>query len=229
MKLLSLLLSIIFYSTLTAQFVGFDEIDEKTVKPWKENNSSKYAGTYHFGASEAQNDLRIIIDEGEVFCQIIHWDFQNNTWMPFYKNIKSPVIVSDTFKSSISDGKFVTVTHENKTKKGLMVYNPWSISMEKGKYEIGLKTGPVEFYGTYPFTSEKKLSNNDLSKYSKSELQLMRNEIFARYGYIFKSGGKMAEYFSKQSWYKPYHTNVDDFLTKIEKHNIELIQLAENK
>lgn len=55
-----------------------------------------------------------------------------------------------------------------------------------------------------------RISNNARAIYSqqflrtltKSELKFLRNEIFARYGYIFKSKDLM-EYFAKLSWYEP--------------------------
>lgn len=57
---------------------------------------------------------------------------------------------------------------------------------------------------------------------SKEELRIMRNEIFARYGYIFKSQD-LKTYFEKQKWYKPLSENVEDKLTEIDKKNIALI------
>jgi hypothetical protein len=57
----------------------------------------------------------------------------------------------------------------------------------------------------------------------------MRNEIFARYGYKFKSGGEMDKYFKSQDWYSGQHDNVNDFLTELEKENIKLIRQIENE
>ena len=57
----------------------------------------------------------------------------------------------------------------------------------------------------------------------------MRNEVFARYGFIFNDGGKMDTYFNLLSWYSPQHKNVDAFLTPLEKMNIALIEKLENK
>ena len=50
----------------------------------------------------------------------------------------------------------------------------------------------------------------------------MRNEIFAEYGYRFKTE-KWRKYFSKKDWYNPRSDNVDSQLTEIEKENIKLI------
>lgn len=57
----------------------------------------------------------------------------------------------------------------------------------------------------------------------------MRTELFARYGYKFKEGGKMDEYFKKQKWYRPQHSNVNDFLTELEMRNLELIRTEEKR
>ncbi|MFZ1808384.1 MAG: YARHG domain-containing protein [Cyclobacteriaceae bacterium] len=62
---------------------------------------------------------------------------------------------------------------------------------------------------------------------SADELRLMRNEIFARYGYIFSSKG-LSDYFETKRWYKPTNANVDDKLTAIDKSNIEQILKFEN-
>ena len=62
---------------------------------------------------------------------------------------------------------------------------------------------------------------------SARELRLMRNEIFARYGYIFNSPD-LADYFKSQRWYEPTYSNVDDQLTDIDKSNIERILTFEN-
>jgi len=58
--------------------------------------------------------------------------------------------------------------------------------------------------------------------YNIHELNIMRNEIFAEYGYIFKTE-KWKNYFEKKSWYKPRFENVNDELTDIDKHNIQVI------
>ncbi len=84
------------------------------------------------------------------------------------------------------------------------------------------------FPGNYGFASYKPLNNNDLKNYDSKTLRLIRNEIFARYGYSFKSK-ELQQYFETQSWYKPEYGSYDTLLTEIEKNNIELlIQLEKN-
>lgn len=88
----------------------------------------------------------------------------------------------------------------------------------------------IDFYphlpGKYYEASEKVLDSNTIAKLTKAELRIMRNEIFARYGYIFKSK-EMQEYFSKQPWYEASRENVDKYLSQIEIINIELIKKLE--
>jgi hypothetical protein len=92
------------------------------------------------------------------------------------------------------------------------------------------ETKPKEYSsglnGKYTFASERYLDHADLMNLSKYELRIMRNEIFARYGYIFKTD-EMRNYFSNQSWYTPQFDDVTNMLTPIEKANVELIKKYE--
>lgn len=60
-----------------------------------------------------------------------------------------------------------------------------------------------------------------------NELRFMRNEIFARYGYIFKSQD-LTKYFNSKQWYNPTKANIDDQLTAVDKSNIQRILKFEN-
>ncbi len=66
------------------------------------------------------------------------------------------------------------------------------------------------------------------SGFSLEEYQYMRNEIFATYGYKFKTE-KWQKEFSKYNWYKPVKDNVDDSLSPIEKKNVEFILKMEKE
>lgn len=81
--------------------------------------------------------------------------------------------------------------------------------------------------GKYQVASQRELTAADLQGKSGAELKIMRNEIFARYGYIFKTKD-MKEYFAGQSWYRPTAADVTGKLTAIEKKNVELIKKAES-
>lgn len=84
------------------------------------------------------------------------------------------------------------------------------------------------FPGNYGFASFRQLKENDLIKYDAQTLRLIRNEIYARYGLVFKSND-LQEYFESQGWYKPFYGSYENLLTEIEKENIKLLRELENK
>lgn len=72
----------------------------------------------------------------------------------------------------------------------------------------------------------KIISLSDIKGKTSFELKIMRNEIFARHGYIFKTVD-MKEYFNKQTWYSPKYEDVSSKLSTIEKKNIEFLKSNE--
>lgn len=84
------------------------------------------------------------------------------------------------------------------------------------------------FGGKYTNGSMGPLSKVDISGLSKSELEIMQNEIYARHGLIFKSKN-INTYFIKQEWYKPKFYNVNNFLSEVEKENLEYIENIKSK
>ena len=80
----------------------------------------------------------------------------------------------------------------------------------------------------YSFASEEILMSGVLNLFSAKELKIMRNEIFARHGYIFKSTD-MQNYFAMQKWYKPTSADVTKELTPIERVNVSLIDIMEKE
>lgn len=78
-------------------------------------------------------------------------------------------------------------------------------------------------------SDSRVLTKDELGLYSKEELAYIRNEIFARYGYVFKEE-PYKSYFSNKSWYQPdYSIGADtDVLNSVEKQNVSLIKEMEN-
>ena len=85
-----------------------------------------------------------------------------------------------------------------------------------------IRTYAGAFYG--PFMMDMKLKTQN----SLQALATMRNEIFARHGYQFKSE-RWNTYFRAKTWYKPSKQNVDAELTEIEKANLDLIKAQEKQ
>jgi len=73
------------------------------------------------------------------------------------------------------------------------------------------------------------LDSIKLSKMNSSELRFIRNEIFAKHGYIFKAK-ELTDYFLQFDWYNPTVTadKIDKLLTDIDRKNISLIKSIEN-
>ncbi len=78
--------------------------------------------------------------------------------------------------------------------------------------------------GLYPFASTRRLSYNELLGYTARQLKIMRNEIYARHGYVFQTAD-MKSYFAGQPWYTPISRNVS--LSRIEQENVATIKSVE--
>jgi hypothetical protein len=77
--------------------------------------------------------------------------------------------------------------------------------------------------------SEVRLSEADLADLSKKDLEIMRNSIYARYGYRFNRSD-LLEYFSRYSWYSPTTNDMESIYNRmndLEKYNIEFIKKHE--
>ncbi|NMA65245.1 MAG: YARHG domain-containing protein [Clostridiaceae bacterium] len=77
-------------------------------------------------------------------------------------------------------------------------------------------------------TSEPLCWGEALEALSEFQLRLLRNEIYARHGYVFQSK-ELNDYFSKKSWYKPDPSIREIKLSEIEQANIDLIKSYEDR
>jgi hypothetical protein len=60
------------------------------------------------------------------------------------------------------------------------------------------------------------------------ELRVMRNEVYARRGRLFRTEWLM-QYFSEQPWYDPGENTYDVTLSEVEKQNVDTIRLVEGR
>ncbi|NUY79289.1 YARHG domain-containing protein [Flavobacterium sp. MAH-1] len=82
---------------------------------------------------------------------------------------------------------------------------------------------PVSTEATYVLNaSTQKFKESDLKNLKKTDLQLLRNTIYARHGYIFKNENQN-RFFTRFDWYVPVSTDVEKDLTAVEKENIKLL------
>ena len=80
--------------------------------------------------------------------------------------------------------------------------------------------------GQFPQGSKKLLTEDDVNNLGKEDLEIMRNEIFARHGYCFKKKA-LRDMFEDKDWYIPNTVDVKNVLTEMEKKNITLIKRFE--
>ncbi len=103
-------------------------------------------------------------------------------------------------------------------------------SYDKLQQELIVKLDEPRIYGRenlYLKARIKVLAEGDLAGLSGEELPYFRNEIFARYGHVFKTD-KMKKYFEQQSWYSPYFFDATGQLNDIEKANVLFIKSLES-
>lgn len=77
--------------------------------------------------------------------------------------------------------------------------------------------------------SERKLLDVDIEDKTKEELEIMRNSIYARYGYKFKRED-LLNHFSQYSWYNPTTSDMGEIYNKMnenEKYNVDFIKKHE--
>lgn len=70
--------------------------------------------------------------------------------------------------------------------------------------------------------SIRVIDGDKLNGLTKTELRLLKNEIYARRGYTFSSKD-LKDHFSRFSWYKPLGDNSKIKLSEIETQNVDLI------
>ncbi len=75
--------------------------------------------------------------------------------------------------------------------------------------------------------SKKRLKKEDVENMYKGDLEILRNSIYARHGYSFKTRKMRYVFDSSVPWYMPVSTDVSKELTQIETENIALIKRYE--
>jgi hypothetical protein len=231
-QLISLILLVVLSHSLSAQRIGYQEIDPDNVSTWRADSPEAYQGVYHFGESETEWELSLIFAEGQCYGQISsgNWNAEGN-WVVNYTNLKNTELQDNWLFSDQINGEFVMYYNESVLMKGFKLDNSNDDPGGKGLYEIGLQHYPIEQYfdGRFIQASLRALKPEELQKMSAYELKIMRNEIYARYGYRFIPGGAMDKYFSDQTWYRAKHDDVSSFLSDLEIKNIRIIQKAERE
>ena len=94
-------------------------------------------------------------------------------------------------------------------------------SRNSSNTHVGIESIDGDFYH---ISGSRKLTEEDVKGKTSHELRIMRNEIYARHGYIFKDP-ILRDYFMQKSWYKP--TTISVTFNDIEEYNVRFIQQYE--
>jgi hypothetical protein len=95
-------------------------------------------------------------------------------------------------------------------------------TIRRQQRRVALAPGDMELF------ENKLITERMLQGLSLHELRLLRNEIYARHGRIFKTLW-IQQYFGFQPWYDPREEFKDEELTGPNKTNVETIVAYENK
>ena len=176
---------------------GYWQCDEDGSQIWSFNKQGELGGTYADGSVWIVKFGTLYAKKGDAIREL-------------------PISLSGNRLTVTADGK---TFHFHKIDENDL-YSP----NDNGGSSYNTTTSNVP--GDYPEASTRVLTYSDLQGYSKRELKIMRNEIFARHGYIFKTAD-MKNHFASKSWYTPRYNDVNSMLTNIETQNIKLIQSLE--
>ncbi|MGL5868300.1 YARHG domain-containing protein [Clostridium chrysemydis] len=120
--------------------------------------------------------------------------------------------------------------------KGLEEANLGSDKLDS-KYSFKNNNPSKDPKDIYKYSGDYILYNSDtdyitpaeLSGYNKDSLALIRNEIYARHGYVFNQE-PFKSYFNSKTWYQPNPSfkGNDSDLNEYEKANVDLIKKLEN-
>lgn len=72
------------------------------------------------------------------------------------------------------------------------------------------------------------ISAADLDRLTREEIDIIRNETFARHGYVFTSE-EWDAFFARYDWYEPDPSFTEDGFSQLEKQNIDTIVLYEQE
>ena len=95
-------------------------------------------------------------------------------------------------------------------------------TIHRQQRRVALSPGDMEFF------ENKLISERMLHGLSLHELRLLRNEIYARHGRVFKTLW-IEQYFAMQPWYDARENFNDEELSGPDKTNVETIVAYENK
>ena len=135
--------------------------------------------------------------------------FNDEPWLQQYFEERYWYVPSDKY-----DAKKLTAIE----RKNLEILS----GAQKRQRKVALLPGDLQFF------ENRTISEQMLHGLSLHELRLLRNEIYARHGRMFRAEW-LQQYFFFQPWYNPDENFKDESLSGTDKVNVETIVKYENK
>lgn len=213
-------------------------VDPSLVDEKVGDSVTKINTVFHFKNDTKNYFIKILNLDGKTYAQgiseFIKLDFNSRKGGDLHRKVQKLTnikiedgnFISDQVKASFIFLKEKDKSHnESNSKIKLMVCTKDKIGNRNCRInddEVILT--PQEFPGKYPQTAFTRLGIEDLKDKKPKELELMKNEIFARYGYRFSNPDDV-KYFYKQDWYEPIVDNKNIELNDLESDNVAMIDL----
>lgn len=232
MRISLILLLLVMSTSAQAQYLGGSKVNSDEIEPWVAGSKEDYAGTYKFGFSEGECEFRILGFDSLFVAQSVcyTWNRSKGGFIDTFFTFSDVRIEGNKFYSKETNGEFIKVNRQDKTERGLLINKPWTYQFHEGG-EVGLYISNLDnsLHGDYPEASYRILTKAELKGLDYKQLRLMRNEIFARYGLIFKKGRTMDNHFRNKDWYSANYRDVSGWLTEIERINIKLLRKLQDE
>jgi len=232
------------YGSEIDQTIEFDEIELSITNKIKDNNKSFYfvkttSGDYGIRYTICSKNLSQPFYRGSVNSYL---EYSYNNGQKTIKNgFEFKMLENNIYRIKNMDGQFVGKQYKNYPKTTIYSYYYYQLvngrikQIETKRFFAFTKYEKItsEFFKGFfigePFFSEEDGPSAIFHKHlSISDLDIMRNEIFADYGYKFNSQ-KWQSFFGQLNWYKPQFNDVNDKLNEIEKYNVKMILQEKGK
>ena len=206
------------YASFSKQIDTFNEVDmNRWLSQWDINAGTKTVADLWIGLETDLYQYLLSQQSGNLLERLMEEEAQ---WAR-----KKDDLVNKTKKE-----------HENGSQCSMMMNLAKSrVTCERVSQLLEMMPDAAEYAETsdyiLPDSNSRYLSNEDLKELSHQELSLARNEILARYGFIFATP-ELADYFSQKDWYEAtlsYEYYSEDVLNKYEVFNMDLIAYYERE
>jgi hypothetical protein len=123
------------------------------------------------------------------------------------------------------DGEFAITFDEKNANAIKGNWKPFKEGDHGGAKDFSLTRNSFKYLadvGMFPQSSKRLLKEADVENMLKEDLEIMRNEIFARHGYCFKKK-HLREQFEDKDWYIPNSVDIKNDLTEMQRNMVMIL------